>query len=118
MKNTIFYLSTCDTCARILDEVGHLDEFDLIDIKATNISAKELDWLKKKVGTYEDLFSRRARKYRSMGLAEKNLTEKDYRALILEEYTFLKRPVIIYKDKVFVGNAPSVVKSAVAHVNG
>ena len=42
-------------------------------------------------GSYEALFSRRAMKFRSMGLADKTLTEQDYRQLILDEYTFLKR---------------------------
>jgi len=66
-------------------------------------------------GTYESLFSRKAMKYRAMGLAEKKLTEKDYRNLILEEYTFLKRPVIIIGDKIFVGNAKKTI-TAVAEV--
>jgi arsenate reductase-like glutaredoxin family protein len=30
--------------------------------------------------------------------------EKDYRQLILDEYTFLKRPVIINDTEVLVGN--------------
>ena len=65
------------------------------------------------VGSYEALFSRRSMKFRPMGLHEKQLTEKDYRKLILEEYTFLKRPVIVIDDKVFVGNAKAVVEAAV-----
>jgi arsenate reductase len=63
-------------------------------------------------GTYESLFSRRAMKYKSMGLAEKTLTENDYKKLILEEYTFLKRPVIIIDDKIFVGNSKKIVEAA------
>jgi arsenate reductase len=39
-----------------------------------------------------------------MGLKDKKLTEDDYKKLILEEYTFLKRPVVILKDKIFVGS--------------
>ncbi|HEY8919750.1 MAG TPA: ArsC/Spx/MgsR family protein, partial [Chitinophaga sp.] len=54
-------------------------------------------------GSYEALFSRRSQKYRPMGLHEKTLTEKDYRDLILQEYTFLKRPVAIVDGKIYVG---------------
>jgi arsenate reductase-like glutaredoxin family protein len=47
-----------------------------------------------------------------MGLHEQTLTEKDYRKLILEEYTFLKRPVIIADDQIFIGNTAKVVAAA------
>ncbi len=42
------------------------------------------------------------------------LTEKNYRKYILDEYTFLKRPVIILDDKIFIGNAPKTVAAAKA----
>ena len=51
-------------------------------------------------------------KYRSMGLNEMKLTEKDYRKYILEEYTFLKRPVMVNGDRIFIGNAAKVVAEA------
>ena len=72
--------------------------------------------MKSKVGSYEALFSRRAMKYRGWGLHEKELSEKDYRKYILEEYTFLKRPVIVDGETVFVGNAKKVVAAAKAHL--
>ena len=62
-------------------------------------------------GSYEALFSKIAMKYRSMGLNEKKLTEKDFRKYILEEYTFLKRPVIVIGNELFVGSAPKTVKA-------
>ena len=46
-----------------------------------------------------------------MGLKESRLSDSDYKALILEEYTFLKRPVIILEGKIFIGNSKQVVKS-------
>ena len=65
-------------------------------------------------GSYEALFSRRALKYRELGLNEKTLSEKEYKKYILKEYTFLKRPVMIFNDQIFIGNAPKVVASAKA----
>lgn len=65
--------------------------------------------MKELAGSYEALFSRRAMKFRSMGLHEQNLEETDYRRLILEEYTFLKRPVLLLDDQIFVGNSKKVV---------
>lgn len=108
----IYHLSSCNTCQRILKEINPGNDVELIDIKEQNIDAKTLDWLKEKVGSYEALFSRRAMKFRSMGLHEKQLTEKDYRDLMLEEYTFLKRPFMIYGDQVFIGNTAKEVEKA------
>ncbi|MFM1875255.1 MAG: hypothetical protein RL266_992 [Bacteroidota bacterium] len=114
----IHHLSTCDTCQRIISELGLKEKgFEMQDIKAQNISAEELDALKEKVGSYEALFSKRAMKFRSMGLHEMNLTEADYRKYMLEEYTFLKRPFIWIGDEVFVGNAKNTVEAAKAALN-
>lgn len=114
----VFLLNSCSTCQRILKELGLDDSFELQNIKEQNISGEELDYLKEKVGSFEAIFSRRAMKYRGMGLHEKKLTEADYRKLILEEYTFLKRPVIFFDEQVFVGNAKKVVAAANEAING
>ena len=71
-----------------------------------------MDFIKSKVGSYEAMFSKRAMKFRSMGLNEMKLSEEDYKKYMLEEYTFLKRPFIIFEDEVFVGNAKSTVEAA------
>lgn len=108
----IYHLSSCKTCQRIIGELDGGKGFEMQDIKQNNISAEELDGLKDKTGSYEALFSRRSMKYRAWGLHEKELTEADYRRYILEEYTFLKRPVIIIDDEVFIGNAKKTVAAA------
>jgi arsenate reductase len=111
----IHHLSTCDTCQRIIKELGLKDKgFEFQDIKAENISPEELDLAKEKIGSYEALFSKRAQKFRKMGLNEMTLSEADYRKYILEEYTFLKRPFIWIGDDVFVGNAKKTVEAAKA----
>ena len=108
-----FTLPTCKTCQRIFDELTPADHgCEVVDIKAEGISAEDLDAMKAHAGSYEALFSRRAMKFRSMGLADKTLTEKEYRALILEEYTFLKRPVMWIEGELFVGNTKKVVAAA------
>lgn len=79
------------------------------DIKTEKITPAQLDEMKTMTGSYESLFSRRAMKYKEMGLKDKPLTEKDYRQLILEEYTFLKRPVVFVNDKIFVGSEKKTI---------
>jgi arsenate reductase (glutaredoxin) len=107
----IYHLANCSTCQRILKEIPNVKKFTLREIKSEPITAKELDEMKKLAGSYEALFSKIAMKYRSMGLNEMTLTEKDYRKYILEEYTFLKRPTIVIGDKIFIGSAPKTVKA-------
>ena len=105
----IYHLSSCNTCQRIIKELNPSKEVELIDIKKENIDAKTLDWLKEKVGSYEQLFSRRAVKFRSEGWNEKDLSEADYREVMLKEYTFWKRPFMIYDEHAFIGNAKKEV---------
>lgn len=115
----IYHLATCDTCRRILNDINAEGAgCQLQDIKTEKITPEQLDELREMAGSYEALFSRNALKYRSMNLKEKQLSEADYRNLILEEYTFLKRPVLVSGKTIFIGNAPSVVaaaKAALAH---
>lgn len=105
----IYHLANCTTCQRILKEIKAGPEFKLQDIKSEPITAAQLDQMAKLAGSYEALFSRVALKYRSMGLNEMELKEKDYRKYILEEYTFLKRPVMVSGNKIFIGNSPKNV---------
>lgn len=110
----IYHLKTCSTNARILKELNPGPEVELQNIKEENIDAKTLDFLKEKTGSYEALFSKKAMKFREMGLHEKELSEEDYKRLMLEEYTFLKRPFIINEEEVFIGNAKKTVEAAIA----
>ena len=100
----IYYLKTCDTCRRILKTMD-TSEYILQEIKTEPITVHQLDELYSLTKSYEVLFSKMAKKYKQMDLKSQTLTEKDYRQLILEEYTFLKRPVIVNKKEVYVGNS-------------
>ena len=113
----IYYLSTCDTCRDIIKRLGGLEGFEKQDIKTDAISEGQLKEMKEMAGSYEALFSRRAIKYKELNLKEKVLTESDYKKLILQEYTFLKRPVIIYRDKIFIGNEAKTVSAAEKEIN-
>jgi len=95
-----------DTSLRLV-----LKGFTLQDIKTEKITPAQLDEMKDKAGSYEALFSRRALKYKELGLKDKQLTEKDYRRLILDEYTFLKRPVVFIGGKIFVGSEKKTVEA-------
>ncbi|MGZ3862728.1 MAG: arsenate reductase family protein [Bacteroidia bacterium] len=111
MSKKVYYLSTCDTCKRIISELKlEKKGFTFQDIKTEKITAGQLEEMKKMNGSYESLFSRVALKYKTLN--PKPSTEAEYKKLILQEYTFLKRPVIISDDKIFVGNSKSNIEAA------
>ena len=114
-----FTLPTCTTYKRIFDELQPAAHgCEVVDIKSEGIAPEDLDAMAAHAGSYEALFSRRAMKFRSMGLADQELTEADYRRLILEEYTFLKRPVFLFDDAVTAGSAKAAVAEARERLNG
>ncbi len=106
----IYHLGTCSTNIKILKELN-LDGVELQDIKKEPMTPGQVEEMAKLAGSYEALFSRKAMKYRSMGLNEMNLTEDDYKKYIVEEYTFLKRPVAIIDGEIFLGNTKKTVEA-------
>ena len=106
----MYHLGNCTTCQAIIRETGiNEKKVEMQEIKSQKITPASLDEMRKLAGSYEALFSRRAMLYKERGLKDKVLTEKDYRALILEEYTFLKRPVTILGNRIFIGNDKKTV---------
>ncbi|MES2591955.1 MAG: ArsC/Spx/MgsR family protein [Bacteroidota bacterium] len=113
----IYHLSSCSTCARIINELDLKNKkFEFQDIKTEKITPAQLVEMKKMAGSYEALFSRVALKYRALGLDKQKLTEDDYKKHILEEYTFLKRPVIVIGDKIFIGNSKNNISAVKAEL--
>ena len=110
-----YHLAQCSTCQRILEEVNWQGESQ--NIREEKITEHQIDEMAALSGSYEALFSRRAMKYKSMGLKEKSLTENDYKRLILEEDTFLKRPVFIIDNSIFIGNSKKTVEALKKSLN-
>ena len=108
----IYYLKTCNTCMRILKELNPTSDFILQDIKEESLTVQMLEELYKLSSSYESLFSKRAKLYKEMDLKNANLQERDFKHYILEHYTFLKRPVIVVDDSIFIGNSKKVVEAA------
>lgn len=114
---TVFYLSTCDTCKRLLAAWDLPEDVEKRDIKSTPISEFEIEAMRALAGSYEALFSKRARLYKERNLGAQALTEEDYKALILEHYTFLKRPVFIWEDQIFIGNSAKTEQAVQAFLS-
>lgn len=105
----VYFLKTCDTCKRILKEVN-IEGFELQEIKTNPISIDQLDEMYNIAKSYEALFNKRARLYKSLDLKNKTLFEEDYKKYLLENYTFLKRPVFIIGNEIFIGNSKKEIE--------
>lgn len=105
----VYFLQTCDTCRRILKEVN-LEGFEKQEIKSQPITVSQLEEMHSFTKSYEALFNKRAKKYKAMDLKGEAISEKEYRQFILDEYTFLKRPVFIVDNKIFVGNSKKEIE--------
>lgn len=113
----LYHLSTCDTCKRIITELNLPSDVVLQDIKTEAITISQLEEMHTLSGSYESLFSKRARLYKEKDLKNANLTEVDYKTYILEHYTFLKRPVLMYNGQIFIGNSKKTIALAKDYIH-
>lgn len=113
----VYFLKTCNTCTRIINDLNLDNSFTFQEIKSEPLTVKQVDELAELAGSYEALFSKRAKLYKEMGLKDQNLTEKDFKHYLLEHYTFLSRPVIVINDKIFVGSSKKTIEAAKETLN-
>ena len=110
--NQFYYIATCDTCKRIIRTLNLPSAIEKREIKQQPLTVKELEKLRDLAGSYEALFSKRAKLYKERNLKNETLTEDDFRMMILEHYTFLKRPVLVFEGEIFIGNSAKTVEAA------
>ncbi|AZB20353.1 arsenate reductase family protein [Chryseobacterium indologenes] len=113
----VFYLNTCDTCRKILAQFD-LTDWELREIKKEPVTEEELAEMYKKTKSYEALFSKKSTQIKVRGLDVKALTEKDFKELLSDHYTFLKRPVFLTDKEIFVGNDKKNVEALQEFFNG
>ena len=99
----VFYLKTCGTCTKIL-KMFDLSAWELRELKSHPITEEELAQMYHFTKSYETIFSRRSTQIKARDIDVKSLAEKDFEALILDHYSFLKRPVFLTEKEIFVGN--------------
>lgn len=106
----VFYLKTCDTCLKILKKYN-LKDWELREIKINPITPSELEEMYKLAGSYEALFSKKSNQIKLREIDPKTLQEEDYKELILDHYTFLKRPVFMTDKEIFVGSEKKTLEA-------
>ena len=112
-----YYLSSCSTCKKILKTLPLTANIKQVDIKKNPLDEFQIEQLYKLAGSYEALFSRRAQLYKKRNLKDQKLSETQYKQLLLEHYSFLKRPILYYDKRIFIGNSPVIVAAANAFLN-
>jgi arsenate reductase len=105
MSVDVYWLPYCTTCQKA---VAYLEEKGIPirgdhNLKEQPLSEDEIRALAEKVGGVEKLFSKRAMKYRHMGLHEQQLSDDDLVRLMAQEYTFVTRPVLVRGDRATAG---------------
>ena len=101
----VYWLPYCTTCQKA---AAHLQSRGVPvrafrNLREQPLSEDEVRDLAAKVGGVEKLFSKRAMKYRQMGLHERDLPEDEMVRLMAQEYTFVTRPVIVRGDRATAG---------------
>ncbi len=114
----VYYLSTCDTCTRILNKLKLPSAFIKQDVKSNPLTDEQLEELYNMAGSYEALLNKRARKYQERDLKNEELDDEAIANLLMEHYTFLKRPVIVNKGEIFIGNSKKTVQAAQESIHG
>ena len=89
----------------------NLKDWELREIKINPVTAEELEEMYKLAGSYEALFSKKSNQIKLREIDAKTLQENDYRELILDHYTFLKRPVFMTDKEIFIGNEKKTLEA-------
>ncbi|MAO64373.1 MAG: hypothetical protein CL666_05190 [Balneola sp.] len=93
-------------CNKIRDTKKWMDErdveYEFIDVKKDPLTRDELKELEFKVGL-DVLINRRGRKWRDLGLADKDLSDDELFEQLLENQVMIKRPVLLEEESVLVG---------------
>ncbi len=101
----LYWMPNCSTCQKAagwLERRG-VKVTDLRDIKEDRLTRDEIEELVEMLGGPEELFSKRAVKYREMKLNERTVLPEEMMDLMAEEYTFLKRPIMVIDGKAVAG---------------
>jgi arsenate reductase (glutaredoxin) len=111
---TLYGIKNCDTMKKArawLD--GHRVSYEFHDYKAAGIDATHLKRWMKEAG-WETLLNRAGTTFRKLPESRKTgLDERKALALMLEQPSMIKRPVLELGDRLIVGFRPDIYENAV-----
>jgi Spx/MgsR family transcriptional regulator len=102
----MLHLVGIPNCNKIRDTKKWLEEKDIpytfVDVKKEPLTLDEIHDLEFKVGL-DVLLNTRGSTYRRLGLKDKDLKKEELLALMEENQSMIKRPVLIFENSVLVG---------------
>ena len=110
--NKLYYLSSCSTCKRIIKQWSLNESINRVDLKKNPLDEKQLNELFEITYSYEALFNKRAQLLKKLNLNFNILKENDFKKLLLTHYSFLKRPVLLLNNNIYIGNSQKTVEEA------
>ncbi|OYU86752.1 MAG: ArsC family reductase [Bradyrhizobiaceae bacterium PARB1] len=115
MATTIYGIKNCDTMKKARTWLDSHDvAYDFHDYKASGIDKAHLQRWSKTVG-WETLLNRAGTTFRKLDeTAKKGLTEAKAIALMLEQPSMIKRPVLEAGGKILVGFKPDIYAKELA----
>ena len=116
--NTYIYLSTCNTCMRILKELNLPEGTKLQDVKHEPISKAQINALYNVTQSYEQLINKRSRVLQALNKAGKTIDEMGFKLLLETEYSCLKRPILHWGNNFYLGNAKKTVEAMQQAIHG
>lgn len=90
----------------------------LQDVKQQKASPEQLAFLYKHTQSYEALINKRGRVFAQLKREGMVFKETVYKRLLENEYSCLKRPILIWDNKVYLGNAKKTVAEMKIALNG
>lgn len=106
----LYGIKNCNLVRKTMDTLKQRGvEFDFLDIKKIN-SDILCAWLKQK--SFEELINTAGLTAKKLGLNKekiKSLTHKELEKLVLENPSCIKRPVIEYEQKIYLGKEYELV---------
>lgn len=104
----LYWLPHCTTCQKAAEylKTKGLELAATHDVKAHPLSRDEVARLAEMVGGPNALFSRRAIKYHTMNLGARQLSDDELLDLMTQEYTFIRRPVLVRGARAMAGFTP------------
>ncbi|MEX0722654.1 MAG: arsenate reductase family protein [Gracilimonas sp.] len=102
----MLHIAGIKNCNKIRDTKKWMEEneveYEFIDVKKDPFTRDELKELEFKVGL-DVLVNKRGRKWRDLGLADKDLSDDELFEQLLKHQTMIKRPVLLKEESVLVG---------------
>ena len=117
--NTYIYLSTCNTCMRILKELNLPKGTKLQDVKHQPINQAQLEALYGVTQSYEQLINKRSRVLQALNKAGKTLDENGLQTAIEKRNIAASNvPILHWENNFYLGNAKKTVAAMQQAVHG